>query len=559
MFMADQKDLNISRRRWIGIAAGPALVGAVGAAIANGALGAEMPLAQVAKPKESGTRTFNVRDYGAVGDGKALDTRSIQDTIDACAADRGGVVLVPAGTFLIGPIQLKSNVTLRIAADGKLLAETTAGLYGPANGIPLAGDHTMGDGNVGLVYASNAENVAIEGSGTIDGQGAAVRTGGLSGNRRPHLVLFYKCKNVSIRDVYLFQSAFHTCRICNSSYVHIDGVRINSRVAGNNDGFHFISSEYVNIANCNVRCQDDACALFGSCKFVMVTNCSFSTRWSVFRFGGGVAENIVVSNCVMSQVFGCPIKLRCQPGSRYENMSFSNLIFQDVSGPISIGAGPQREGDNRAANTPGGIVRNISFSNISGNVLTKETKLDDSEQVGLNRPGEQHSCIILNCVKGNTIENISLSDIRFTFGGGGTAEDANRRELPNIASEYFALGPMPAYGLYARNVRALSVNNVRLQTAMPDLRPAIVLDGVQDATIAGLSADANKEAESLLRFINTTDTLVSSPRVLTPAAVFLRVEGKESRDITVDGGDLSKAEQPLQFAGDARKDAVKVR
>jgi polygalacturonase len=125
------------------------------------------------------------------------------------------------------------------------------------------------------------------------------------------------------------------------SYVKLEGIRIHSRVNHNSDGFHFVSSEYVHVSNCDVLCQDDACALFGSCKFVTVTNCSFSARWSVFRFGGGEAENITVSNCLIYSTFGCPIKMRCASGSRYENMSFSNLVMRDVTGPISIGLSAQ--------------------------------------------------------------------------------------------------------------------------------------------------------------------------------------------------------------------------
>jgi hypothetical protein len=239
-------------------------------------------------------------------------------------------------------------------------------------------------------------------------------------------------------------------------------------------------------------------------------------------------------------------------------MSFANLVLQDVTGPISIGAGPMREG---AAATPGqgAIVRNISFSNISGTVVTKETKLDDSSVTGATRPGEQHSCIIVNCVEGNTIENISFSDIRLTFGGGGTAEDAARRELPKLAGEYFALGQMPAYGFYARNVHGLSLNNIRFQVATPELRPALIFDRVHDAAVLGLSAEGNPEAESLLRFSNTTDTLITAPRVLNSAAIFLRIEGSESQGITIDGGDLRKAAKSLSFADGAKEDSVKLR
>ncbi len=188
----------------------------------------------------------------------------------------------------------------------------------------------------------------------------------------------------------------------------------------------------------------------------------------------------------------------------------------------------------------GGIVRHISFSNITGTVVTKPTALDNSTMTGVSNPGEQRSCIILNCVPGNTIEHITLRDIHLTFGGGGTADDAARRELPLIANEYFSLGPMPAYGLYARNARAVTLSHVRFDLATPDLRPAVIFDRVRDASIFGLAAEATTQAESLLRFIDATDVLVTAPRVLTPASVFLRVEGRESAAITLEGGDLSR-------------------
>jgi hypothetical protein len=552
---------SVSRRNWIEKVSTASLGAGLFAAAIPNAAAAEI----TASPANTlGARVYNIRDFGAKGDGSALDTAAVQSAIDACAKDQGGTVLVPAGNFLIGPIELKSNVTLHIVASGKLLGTTDPAQYHPANGIPLQGDHTMGDGNVGLIYAANAENVTLEGMGTIDGQGPQVRAAGVGGRNRPYAALFYRCTNLIIRDLHFFHSAYHTVRICNSSHVQIDGIRIFSRTVGNNDGFHFISAEHVTVSNCSVRCQDDACALFGSCKFITITNSLFSTRWSCFRFGGGIAENIAVSNCLIYQVFGCPIKLRCEPGSRYENMSFSNLIFKDVTGPISLGAGRQRaagnptEGDEAAART-GGIIRNISFNNISGNVLTKPARLDDSDFTGGTNPGEQRSCIILNCVKGNTIENISFNDIRLTFGGGGTAEDAARRDLPLIANEYFSLGLLPAYALFARNVRGLTINNARFETAEPDLRPAMVLDHVTDASITALSAQGNKDAESLLRFRSTKDVLMTATRLLTPAAVFLGVEGADCAGITIDGGDISKAAKPLVFKGGAQLAAVKVR
>jgi polygalacturonase len=549
----------LSRRNWLGRFS-TASVGAGLLAAATPNVGAQ-PTSSSAN--DLGARVYNIRDFGAKGDGTTLDTAAIQGAIDACNNDQGGKVLVPAGNFLIGPIELKSNVTLHIVAGGKLLGTTDPKQYHPANGIPLEGDHTMGDGNVGLVYAANADNVTLEGMGMIDGQGPAVRGAGVGGRNRPYIALFYKCTNLVVRDLYLYHSAYHTLRICNSSYVRVDGIRIYSRTdlspVSNNDGLHFISAQHVTVSNCTVFCQDDACALFGSCQFVTITNSFFSTRWSCFRFGGGIAENIAVSNCIIYQLFGCPIKLRCEPGSRYENMSFSNLIFKDVTGPISIGAGTQRPVAADSKPSEIAIVRNISFNNISGNVITKPEHLDGSTYSGATNPGEQHSCIIVNCVQPNIIENISFDGIRLTFGGGGTAADAARRDIPLIANEYFSLGPLPAYAFYARNARGLTINNVRFETATPDLRPAMVLDHVTDVSVTGLNAQANKDAASLLRFTEVKDVFMSATRVLTPASVFLQLEGQGCHAITVDGGDISKAATPLALKNGAAKSAVKMR
>lgn len=157
------------------------------------------------------------------------------------------------------------------------------------------------------------------------------------------------------------------------------------------------------------------------------------------------------------------------------------------------------------------------------------------------------------------MENISFENVHLTFGGGGTAEEAARRDLPEIAGEYFMLGPMPAYGLYARNVRGLTLQNIRLQVSTPDLRPAMIFDHVEDAAINGFSVQGNAQAESVVRFINSKQTLFTATRVLTPSSTFLRLEGAENEGIVIDGGDLSKSAKPVAFVNGAKENAVKLR
>ncbi|HWR37442.1 MAG TPA: glycosyl hydrolase family 28 protein [Clostridia bacterium] len=564
--MASSDDRLLSRRKWMGAAATASL----GTGLLAVTAAAQSPKAGAAG-NTLGVRTYNIRDFGAKGDGATLDTAALQAAIDICAKEQGGTVLVPAGVFVIGTVEMKSNVTLHISAGGKLLGSADGRQYHAIDAIPLTGDHTLNDGNVALIFAVNARNVRIEGPGTIDGQGAQFRSpskgvpppSGIGGSRRPYHMLFYRCEHLAVRDIFLTACAFHSVRIIKSKYVNLDGIHIHNRVNSNNDGFHFVSAEHVHLSNCTVECQDDACALFGSCKFITVTNCSFSTRWSVFRFGGGEAENITVSNCLIYDTFGCPIKLRCSSGSRFENISFSNLVMKNVTGPISIGLGPQpRRADRPAPETTTpekpGIVRNISFSGIHATVVVPFQLPDVPFRSGYN-PGEIKSCMALNGMNDGFIENVSFNDVHVTFAGGGTAEDAAVRDVPKVAGEYYQAGVYPAYALFARNVKGLTLNNIRFEVSAPELRPAMVFDTVEDVAVSGFSAQGNREAESLLRFIGSRDVLLSASRLISPASVFLQVEGAASGGITIDGGDLSKAAKPLAFAAGAKEEAVKLR
>ena len=564
--MHDEGSRALTRRQWLGtVSTAVALTPAhsSGAAERGGPATAD-----------KGTHLYDIRDFGAKGDGRTLDTAALQAAIDACTRDGGGTVLVPPGTFVIGTTELKSNVTLHLAASATLLGSGDGKDYHAIDAIPLSGDSTLVDGNWALLFAVDATNLTIEGSGTIDGLGHLFNNhppnpnpppAGISGAQRPYHVLFYRCHNIVVRDVELLRGAFHSIRIIQSERVRMDGIYIHNRVNTNNDGFHFISAKYVAISNCVLLVQDDACALFGSCQVVTVTNCVFSTRWSVFRFGGGDVRNIAVSNCIIYETYGCPIKIGAGQMS-LENLSFSNLILEDVTGPIGINfSGQNPREDGGADPVPQAFVRNLSFTHIRARVVAAPTmSYGDMVPPVHPFPGEQHSCITLNGLDGCWIENVTFDDVQVAYAGGGTAELAAKRNIPQISREYFGVwseepfGP-PAYGLYARRVKGLTLHNVRFTVSAPDLRPAIVLDDVQDVAVHALSVQGNPEAESVLRFSNVKDVLVSTPRVLTPSPAFLQLEGTGSANVILDGGDLTKAARAIAFADGASAAAVKVR
>lgn len=554
----------ISRRDWFGKVVMPVAGAAIGAGLLDGSP-ATARGKSTTNNDDLGARVYNIRSYGAKGDKTTLDTAAVQAAIDACAADGGGTVLVPAGTFAIGTVELKSNVTLRIAAAGTLLGSGNRKDYHAVDAIPLNGDTTLEDGNWALLFAVDAKNVTIEGPGTIDGQGAqfhsAVRgtppPSGIGGNKRPYHFLAYHCENLTVRNISLVDCAYHSIRVIESQRIALDNIYIHNRVNSNNDGFHFISAEQVRLSNCTVKSGDDACAMFGSCRHITITNSYFSTRWSVFRFGGGHAGDIAISNCVLREVYGCPIKFQGDPGSRFENISFSNLVLDDVTGPISISVGGRLKAPDDQIPV---VVRNISFTDIRGVVTTDPPKqLSEGTLTVGTRPGEGHSAIVLNNVNESVLENISFDNVHLVFGGGGTAEEGANRDVPQVFGEYFRLGPIPAYGLYARNARGLTLQNVRFEVSAPELRPAVVFDHVEDAAFNGFSVQGNPQAESVLRFTATKQTLITAARVLTPASTFLQVEGQGNEGIIVEGGDLSRAAAPVVFKSGANESAVKLR
>jgi len=532
---------------------------AVGVPLGSGLLNTNGSKAQQRAPanEDRSVRTWNVRDYGAKGDRKTLDTGAFQAAIDACADDGGGTVRVPAGEFLIGSIELKSNVAFHLAQKARLLGSVDLAHY-------KKGVERGPYGSAGIIYANNAENISLEGNGIVDGQGEAFR--GRTDSDRPFLVLFNGCKNLRVRDCFLTNSAFWCTHFNGCDYVYIDSVRIRSRVNANNDGLHFDDCRHLQVSNCQIECGDDACALFGNNRHVTITNCVFSTRWSVFRFGEGVSEDITVSNCVIYDTFGCPIKMQVGKGTRLENILFSNLVMNRVTGPVYIGLGSPpknvREWWNWTPHPetkplPGGIVRNILFEGIRATIAPEPDLKEYPWETPF--PGETRTCINLTALDGQFIEDITFSNIHITFPGGGTSEEAaNRQVIQTSGNEYFQFGVLPAFALYARNVRGLRLDNARFDLSTPDHRPALVFDHVEDAAVNGFSVRGNSEAESLLRFTDTRGTLLTACQVVTPCAAFLNVEGQASAGITIAACDLSKVTTPLVFSRGAGRETVRV-
>ena len=505
----------------------------------------------------SGARVFNVCEYGASGDGRTLDTDAIQKAIDTCAAAGGGTVLVPAGSYRIGPIELKSMVRLFLEANAVLSAVTDIEAYRELKC---------------LVYANNAKRFAICGQGRIIGNGASFPVYNPDGSSRlrPRLLRFERCSDIMLRDITLESAASWCTHMILCSGVNVDGITIHNRVKQNNDGLDFDSCTDVRVSNCNLDCGDDAIALKTNqsepCKNIVVTNCVITSRWAAFRFGPearGNFEDITVSNCVIHDTFGNGIKLQMNEGAVMRNILFSGLTMTNVTGPISMRLAGWRHGiinrDN-PEDMPVGRFENVVITGLRATVAERPYI---NENVDLHPfPGEERSCISITGLPGHPIEGITLSDIHITFPGGGTTEEAARRDIPDLPDqypEYFMFGVLPSWGLYAHHVRGITLHNITFDLVTPDLRPSLVLDDAESVMIDGFRMDGNTGAESVIRFVNTRDAFLTGCNMLTLSSVFLQIEGGNSRDILLDGCNLLKAEVPVQTSRGAGENVVTIR
>lgn len=481
---------------------------------------------------------YNVRDFGAVGDGKTLDSPAINQAIEAAAAAGGGTIVFPAGTYLSGSIRLKSKIHLVIGSGATLLgAPQEMNAYDPAE--TFAGPAYQDGGHTyfhnSLIWGENLTDVSITGPGMINGgglrsgDGPQDRISGYSkwrpagapprseeaekkaeppdpipevrlGNKAIALKL---CRNILLRDFTIFHGGHFAILATGCDGMTVDNVTMDT----NRDGIDIDCCRNTIVANCRINSPNDD----GLCpkstyalgrnvitENLTITNCQVSGfkegtlldgtmqprpngngngRIKLGTEANGGFRNITISNCTFRGCRG--LALEEVDGGIMENITISNIAMMDVARyPIYITTGRRNRGPNVTAPS---VARNITISNVVATGI------------------EPHLGIIITGLEEKPIEGLRLENIRLVYNGGGTKEQAAAmpRELDTGYPE--PRGTNPSYGLFARHVRDLELRAMNFRTESPDARPAMMCVDVDGLDIDDFKATVG-EGIPLARF-----------------------------------------------------------
>ena len=399
---------------------------------------------------------FNVRDYGAIGDGKTLDTAALNKAIAQCAAAGGGKVLVPAGNYLTGTVRLKSNIVLFLDAGAELVGTSDLSQYdsfAPPKGNPLA---KIPNWHRALVLGDGVENVTIAGGGIINGSNVS-DPHGEEGVRGPHAVLFGNCNHVAIRDISIRDAGNYGILLELSSHADLRSLKITGGYDGIDlRGWKETPCRDVTIADCQFFTGDD-CIAGWYWDDTLIDHCTLNSSCNGIRLIGP-AKHLIIHDCLCFGPGRFPWRtsgilrhtsmgagLCIQPSAwgstpgTVDDVHISNIVMHDVGTPLHL-----------AAAVPSTIGR-ITIDRLTATGIYRAAA---SVESWANEP----------------IARVELRDstLQFVGGFGPLVADPLETAASLVASDSTTarppglnFRPLPAWAFFGRHVKSLSLSNVR--------------------------------------------------------------------------------------------------
>lgn len=404
---------------------------------------------------------------------------TIQQAIDICHDRGGGQVVLTAGTYICGTIQLKSHVMLTLEQGALLLGSSDSRDY-PENEACFvdAVGHKRGRA---FIYAYQAEDIAITGEGMIDGRGGAFPPEHPDHLIRPFLVRLVECRDATVEGVVLRQSAAWCLHIQDSSRISIKKLTIVNRCNGNNDGIDIDGCSQVEIEDCSIDTGDDALCLKSTsqraCRDIRIRNCRVTTDWAAFKIGtesAGDFENIEVGNCVFYDVKGCGIKVVPVDGGHADNIYLHDIKMIDCTGPVFFSTGERLRSYFGAGREEPGRICHVVLERIHARTVSAKGSIYQGKPWGNAR-----GCVVFSGLEKKPIEDVLLKECFFDMPGGVMEQPAER--VPPMGKEYpefHLFDILPCWGMYLRHVRGFRLEGLTMTRRNEDVRPMM---GKEDA------------------------------------------------------------------------------
>lgn len=459
-------------------------------------------------------KKYFVENFGAISDGKTVNTRAIQKAIDEASLNGGGWVIFSKGKYLTGSIILKSDVTLFFENGSQILGSTDPVDYqkleindGPKS--PNSEDNSK----LALILSYKAKDISIMGKGGIDGQGRQlalhIDSLYLIANKidtrqnkrpneklRPKLTLFVECENVKISDVSIKNAScwVMTYELCRN--VNITNIDIESRAYWNNDGIDITDCKNVSITGCKVNTADDGICLKSYYPgyfndSIYISNCTIRSSASAIKFGTashGGFRNVVVEKIKVFDTYRSAIAIESVDGGFIENVTVSNITAKNTGNAIFIRLG------HRSGEKPG-TIKNISIKNIKVQVPFNQPDLK-YELYGpalafMHNPFPAS----ISGIPDHYIENVEFENIEISYPGRASKGMAyvpiwRLYSVPECVRDYpeFTMfGELPSWAFYVRHVKGISMRNIVLKLENEDFRPACIFEDVVRLNISDIT------------------------------------------------------------------------
>lgn len=438
--------------------------------------------------------------FGIKSNGTTLNTSSIQKAIDYIHEQGGGTLVFYVGRYLTGTVELKSNVHI-VLREGAILVGST-NIY----------DYNIETPNTALVYAKNADNISVTGQGVIDGQGRDVAYNLVDqihkgiiedkmqldrpANRRPKGIYFRECKEVEIKGITIKNTADWVQVYDQCENLLIDGITVDSKIFWNNDGLDIVDCKNVVVSNSFIDASDDAICFKSHdatkmCENIEVRNCVARSSANGIKFGtvtSGGYKNIRIINNKVYDTFRSAITIATPDGGAIDGILVDSLYAYNTGNAIFLRIGARWNKDRK------GSMNNITIQNMYAEIPADKPDTGYGYEGPIEDLPRNISPAIIAGIPGQDITNVTLRNIEIKYPGGSNRHYAYRgttpAELESIPEmidaypEFSQWKELPAWGLYVRHTKNLTMENITFTAEEKEYRPAIVFDDVKSATLS---------------------------------------------------------------------------